>query len=185
MRKLLIIVAIIATVFYFYHYHYTYSDGNVLFISNDCPPCNEAIKLLDEQKIEYTEYNINDSDENYDLFKKYRGGKLPLVIIGDERIEGYDESLLKIAVKRLYEADNNKVEIFTRPGCGWCTKSIEFFQNNDIKFVEYDISRSKDDYERFTDLGGRGTPLILIGDSHIHGFNEKAIRMALEQAGLM
>jgi mycoredoxin len=51
--------------------------------------------------------------------------------------------------------------------------------------VEYNIQSSSSNKNRFDELGGQGTPLVLIGDNKIHGFNKKALKMALKQSDLM
>ena len=98
MRKLFLILIIIIIGYFAYQRFFntiSSSDDVVVFTADNCPPCSDATSLLDEHDINYTEYNVNDSDENFSLFKKHKGHRLPLLLIGDERIEGYDETLCK------------------------------------------------------------------------------------------
>ena len=185
MKKVIILVAIVAAAFLVYqHVFNPSSDENMMFTLNDCELCEIAIELLDAYEIEYTEYNLDESDENVELFKKYKGRRLPLIFIDGERIEAPDETFLNIAINGLFESDNNEVVVYTKPGCGWCVKTVEYFQDNDIEFAEYDITESDDYNERFLALGGHGVPFIVIGDNLISGFNKEAFRMALKQIGL-
>ncbi len=190
MRNLLIVL-IIAVVGYFMYQQVfntpSYSDEVLAFVANNCPPCNDAAALLDKHEIEYTQYNVNDSDENYKLFKKHKGHKLPLVIIGNERVEGYDETILQIAINGFsgYDGEDIEVVMYTKPGCGWCDRARQFFQKNTIEFKEYDINVSYENKQAFDNLGGQGTPLIFVGNNKISGFHEQAVKMALRQVGMM
>jgi len=193
MKKALIIIIIILGVFQLFKYiknEASYDDSDyevILFTAQNCPPCRDAEKFLDDNEVEYTIYYIDESDENMKKFKEYNGTKFPLVIIGDQRIEGYNENLLTIAINSLYEPGEGatKVVVYTSNGCGWCTKAMNYLKKNNIEYDERNISEDTDYRQEFQELGGRGTPLILVGDNKIYGFNEKAIKMALKQVGLM
>jgi glutaredoxin len=186
MKNAIVLVAFVAAAFLAYQYVFNPStDENMIFTLNDCELCETAIALLDAYEIEYTEYNVDESDENVTLFKKYKGRRLPLIFIDGERLEPANETFLNIAINGLFESDNNEVAVYTRPGCGWCVKTVEYFQDNNIAFTEYDITESDVYHSRFLALGGHGVPFIVIGDNLIGGFNQEAFRMALKQIGLM
>ena len=186
MKNVIIIAVIIAGAFIAYQKVLkTSADESLVFTLDNCKLCEIAIQLLDERELDYTEYNVNESDENFDLFKKHKGRSLPLLIIDGERIEPRDETFLNIAINGLFESDNREVVVYTETGCGWCVKTIAFFQDNDIEFTEYNVRESDDFHDRFKALGGRGVPLVIIGDNQIGGYNIKAFRMALEQIDLM
>ncbi|MCP4347959.1 MAG: hypothetical protein GY795_20845 [Desulfobacterales bacterium] len=157
-----------------------------MFVANNCPPCDEAANFLDENGVDYTSYNINESDDNVKKFRRFNSRALPLIIIDGERIQGFDRSILSIAVNNRVgtDAESQEVVIYTTKQCGWCRKATGFFQKHDIDFVEYDIGESKNK-QQYDELGGRGTPLIYIGGNRIDGFNEKAVKMALRKVGLM
>ncbi|MGD8542369.1 MAG: glutaredoxin domain-containing protein [Desulfobacteraceae bacterium] len=80
-------------------------------------------------------------------------------------------------------ADGARVVMFSAPGCGYCVKAREYFNQNGVAFEELDVSASEDARRRFQDLGGRGVPLILIGDRQISGFDPQAIQAALAKEG--
>ena len=190
MRKLFLILIILIIGYFAYQKFFNIipsSDDVIVFTADNCPPCSDITDLLDEHDINYIEYNVNDSDENFNLFRKKKGHRLPLLLIGDERIEGYDEDLLQIAINEFYEYDSDIINVvmYSKPRCGWCDKARQFLQKNGIEFQEYDITASSAHRQAFENLGGHGTPLICIGDNKIRGFNEKAIRMALRQFGMI
>ena len=80
-------------------------------------------------------------------------------------------------------ADGARVVMFSAPGCGYCVKAKEYFNQNGVAFEELDVSASEDARRRFQGLGGRGVPLILIGDRQISGFDPQAIQAALAKEG--
>ena len=73
-----------------------------------------------------------------------------------------------------------KVEMYGDPQCGYCRQARQYFLDNGINYVEYNIRQSATRMQEFRRLGGRGTPLILVGDRKIHGFNKRAIEAALD-----
>ena len=190
--RIIILLLVLGTGFFFYSMFFNDSSldskKTIVFSADKCPPCVMAVQYLDEQGVDYIEYNIDELEENYRAFKKAGGKNLPLILIGKERIEGYDESLLAIAVRGLteevYEGEA-EVVIYVTQKCYWCKKAIKFFEEHGIEYTEYDVGASSEARNRFAELNGRGVPLIFVGENRINGFNEKALRMALEQQGLM
>jgi len=77
----------------------------------------------------------------------------------------------------------SKVEIYTRPGCGYCTHAKRLLSNKGISFIEYDV------YENPKYLNqlhrrtiGRTYPQIFIENVSVGGFTEL---LAKEQMGLL
>ena len=189
MKNIIVAAALIA-VGYFGYQLFTAppsSDEALLFVADKCPPCVQAEAFLDAYEIEYTEYNIDESEANFKLFRKHKGRSLPLAIIGGQRVDGYDEAMLSIAVNGLFEPmpEDQVVVMYVRQGCGWCTKAAKYLDRHNIEYTEYDVGVSTTARAEFEKLGGRGVPLILVGDMQIVGFNEKALRAALKQVELM
>lgn len=50
-----------------------------------------------------------------------------------------------------------------------------------VKYSEFDIERSKEGYEQYTQLGGQGVPLIVVGEKVIHGYGKDQIIEALKE----
>jgi glutaredoxin len=76
-------------------------------------------------------------------------------------------------------AGGSRVVMFSAPGCGYCVKAKEYFNQKGVVFEELDVNASEDARRRFQSLGGRGVPLILIGERQISGFDPQAIQAAL------
>ena len=77
------------------------------------------------------------------------------------------------------------VVIYSTPTCPYCNVARAFFEKHDIDYFEYDITASEEDLHEFRELGGRGVPLIFVGDTRIDGYNEQLIRNALRREGLL
>ena len=67
---------------------------------------------------------------------------------------------------------NKKVVMYSTSWCGYCKKARKYFKKNGISFTEYDVEKLPSRMREFKKLGGTGYPLILIGDSKIHGFSQ-------------
>jgi mycoredoxin len=73
----------------------------VVFATKTCPFCENARVMLKQQNVPYVEYLIDASQENRALFKQYDGRGVPLLLIGERRIEGYRESTIVDALRHL------------------------------------------------------------------------------------
>lgn len=65
--------------------------------------------------------------------------------------------------------------------CPYCARTRKFFHDNNIPFREYDIEKSAEGQRQYEQLGGNGVPVVVIADQVIHGYDEQALREALEQ----
>lgn len=63
--------------------------------------------------------------------------------------------------------------------CGYCAKAREHFRARGVTWDERDVETSLDAAREFKALGGKGTPVIVIGDEHIVGFQPQRIDAAL------
>ncbi|TVZ41094.1 glutaredoxin [Alteromonadaceae bacterium 2753L.S.0a.02] len=67
-------------------------------------------------------------------------------------------------------AKSQQVLMYSTSWCGYCKKARRYFKQQGIAYTEYDIeknSAAKRDYDR---LGGRGVPVIVVGDKRMNGF---------------
>jgi glutaredoxin len=72
------------------------------------------------------------------------------------------------------------VTLYATAWCGYCAATRELFERNGIQYTELDIEKSSAGYEGHKRLGGRGVPLIVIGDEVIHGYDEPTLRARLK-----
>ena len=65
------------------------------------------------------------------------------------------------------------VEIYTIPGCGYCSRAKQLLETKNVEYVEHDVSRDAGALERMHAIvGGRTFPQILIDGREIGGCDE-------------
>ena len=64
-----------------------------------------------------------------------------------------------------------QVVIYTTPSCRYCLKAKQYFRRQHIAYTEYDISTDVNARKRFQEMGGRGVPVILVGERRMNGFS--------------
>jgi len=73
------------------------------------------------------------------------------------------------------------IEIYTRPGCGYCTHAKKLLTSKGVKFQEYDVYQNP---ERASEMrrrtNGRTYPQVFINDEAMGGFDDL---LKLEQKG--
>jgi glutaredoxin 3 len=74
----------------------------------------------------------------------------------------------------------NKVEIYTSDTCVYCHRAIEFFEENNIYYVEHNISRDVEVRKSLMQKGYRSVPLIVINDVEVLGFDRDKIESLLK-----
>ncbi|MGA8903046.1 glutaredoxin 3 [Bradyrhizobium sp.] len=74
------------------------------------------------------------------------------------------------------------IEIYTRPGCGYCTAAKSLLTRKNAAFTEFDVASDPAIREQMYDRTGAGStfPQIFIGETHVGGCNEL---YALDRAG--
>ena len=69
------------------------------------------------------------------------------------------------------QAHDVEVIMYGTSWCGWCAKTRALLEKNNITYFEYDIETSREGYEQYIDLGGRGVPVLQIGGKIVKGYN--------------
>ena len=64
------------------------------------------------------------------------------------------------------------VVMFGTSNCGYCRQARYFFDQYAIPYFEYDLDRSEEARREFAKRGGFATPLILIGERQVPGFQQ-------------
>ena len=66
------------------------------------------------------------------------------------------------------------IEIYTRPGCGYCGAAKSLLTRKQVAFTEYDVAIDPAFRQQMYDRAGAGStfPQIFIGDTHIGGCDE-------------
>jgi glutaredoxin 3 len=74
------------------------------------------------------------------------------------------------------------IEIYTRPGCGYCTAAKQLLTRKNAAFTELSVANDPNLREQMYDRAGADStfPQIFIGETHVGGCNEL---YALDRAG--
>ncbi len=72
------------------------------------------------------------------------------------------------------------VTLYSTTWCGYCKKVRNMFAHHDIPFKEIDVEKDPGAARAFQQVGGRGVPVVTIGDRIVHGFNYSRLRKLLE-----
>ena len=67
-----------------------------------CPYCYQARKYLQYNNINYCEYDMERSDEGRKMYHDINGQTIPVLLIGDYRISGFNERSIKKALEVLH-----------------------------------------------------------------------------------
>ena len=74
------------------------------------------------------------------------------------------------------------IDIYTRPGCGYCSAAKSLLTRKKAEFTEFDVAVDPVFRQQMFDRAGAGStfPQIFIGDTHVGGCDEL---YALDRAG--
>jgi glutaredoxin 3 len=66
------------------------------------------------------------------------------------------------------------VEIYTRPGCGYCSAAKSLLTRKNVAFTEFDVARNPSWRDDMYNRAGAGAtfPQIWIGETHVGGCDE-------------
>jgi glutaredoxin-like YruB-family protein len=67
------------------------------------------------------------------------------------------------------------VTIYTNTGCDSCHEAKAFLEENNIQYIEHDISKDKEAKKDIMKKGYMSVPLIMIEDKVLIGFDRKEI----------
>ncbi|MDB5514771.1 MAG: grxC [Tardiphaga sp.] len=66
------------------------------------------------------------------------------------------------------------IEIYTRPGCGYCSAAKSLLTRKKAEFTEFDVAVDPTFRQQMFDRAGPGStfPQIFIGETHVGGCDE-------------
>ena len=73
-----------------------------------------------------------------------------------------------------------KVEIYTSNTCTYCHQAKEYFQENNIEYIEHNVSTDIESRKALMKKGIMSVPLIVIDGEDIVGFDEEKIKGLLK-----
>lgn len=83
----------------------------VMFSTSTCPHCSDARALLQREGVAYRDFLIDKSPEAKAQFESLDGEGVPLIFIGDRRIVGYRESVIRESLDLARAAKVGKLAI--------------------------------------------------------------------------
>ena len=70
------------------------------------------------------------------------------------------------------EATIKAVIMYSASWCGICKRARAYFDDQGIFFEEIDVENDPQGKQDYARLGGRGVPIILVGDRRMDGFSK-------------
>jgi len=71
-----------------------------LLSTTRCGYCKLAKNYLEKHSIDYIEWDVEQSEEGRNLYNELKGRGVPIILIGNTRINGFDEKTLKQALQK-------------------------------------------------------------------------------------
>ncbi len=87
-------------------------------------------------------------------------------------IEKIDESLISRSIEQNQRSNRSKkVIMYSAEWCRVCKKAKKYFKKENIRYISYDIEKSKSAKARYKKLGAKGIPVIFVGKKRMNGFS--------------
>jgi len=67
------------------------------------------------------------------------------------------------------------IEMYVTDWCPVCKTAENYIAGKNYSYVKYDIEKDDSAKRRYTELGGRGVPLIMVGSKKMSGFSAEAL----------
>ena len=81
-------------------------------------------------------------------------------------------------------AQTQRVRLLSTTWCGYCKKAAAYLRSRGTPFEELDVEKSSQGKREYDALGGRGVPIVLVGDRRMDGYDQTTLAAMLEGAGL-
>lgn len=169
-----------------------------IFTIDQCgEPCELGRKQLQRRRVKFEEKRIdpgNSSDPNVKLWKAVGRGGFPLIVAGNERIEGsgttpmhatmlgrsfgdkylsgFEKSLFR---KHFYDDGSPKIVMYGADWCPHCKKLREEFHANNVDFIEIDVEKSAYKEQILKTMEIAGYPATWVGYNRVRGTNLRAV----------
>jgi glutaredoxin len=69
-----------------------------------------------------------------------------------------------------------KIVMYVTSWCSVCVRAEKYMDQNKIAYTKYDVERDPRAHKEFKALGGRGVPLIKVGDRIMKGFDPRRLQ---------
>lgn len=116
-------------------------------------------------------------------FTQFSVALLLSLFLGFSGIGFHPTAHAKSTSQQTVKNEKAQVIILTASWCGYCNKLRQYLQSNQIKFTEYDIEHSNMGHQLYRSLGGKGIPVVKIGNNVIYGYNPDMMKQVLNENG--
>jgi glutaredoxin len=79
---------------------------------------------------------------------------------------------------------SRRVRLLSTTWCGYCKRAAAFLRARGTPFEELDVEKSIQGKREYDVLGGRGVPIIMVGDRRMDGYDQTALAAMLRDAGM-
>jgi glutaredoxin len=73
------------------------------------------------------------------------------------------------------------ITMYSTSWCVHCKRARNYFAANNIRYRDIDVESSESNRKEWKDLGGKGVPLIFVGEKMMRGFSEEAMAALLRK----
>ncbi|MES2296215.1 MAG: glutaredoxin domain-containing protein [Pseudomonadota bacterium] len=211
MKKLLIVLAVMAGLAYQYVYHkppfarapvLADAGGNAMVLLATGPQCAEHCErirdLLKQRGIPFEELAVV-GEHNEAIPNKYDITVYPTTLIGQTSVRGDDMERIKSALAETYgksalsraermamdghfdAQDRPRVVLYGTSWCAYCKDEREFLSAHGIPFEDIDVEASDAGALSYHALDGNGYPLTYVGYRRFVGANNEGILAAFAE----
>jgi glutaredoxin len=78
-------------------------------------------------------------------------------------------------------AGSRDITMYSTTWCVHCKRARIYFAANAIRYRDIDVESSEANRKEWKDLGGRGVPLIFVGEKMMRGFSEQSMNALLRK----
>ncbi len=71
------------------------------------------------------------------------------------------------------------VVVYTSNTCGYCHEAKKYLDENNVEYIEKNVSTDMEARKELMDQGFMGVPVILVDDEVIQGFDKKRLEILL------
>jgi len=154
-----------------------------------CPSCGIAYdKFRPCSKVTETETGSNLSADNFNLKSSNSPNPLLVVFGALVLVAGLImawPSPKQVSISELFPDSDAGVVVLVTDWCPYCQDALEYLNRKNISYTAYDIETDPRGRNAFDALEGRGTPLILVGDQSVTGWDQNWLERMLINEGLL
>jgi glutaredoxin len=129
----------------------------------------EIYKWIDaDGNIHYTDTPPENQRQSLEITGKISSYDSPEILPADST-QNATSAALKSGTDK--SAKNKRVLMYSAAWCGVCKTAKKYFTEKNIRYTEYDIDTNPKAKAEFDKMGGRGVPVILVGNRRMNGFS--------------